>query len=135
MSRFAWPIVVVMSSVAALVVFVMGIGQPIAPIVALWFLGVCPGISYVRLLGLTDPLMEMVLAVALSMSIGAVLSVVLLFAGVWSTGLALVLTVWVAVIGAGLEALREFRSAGDSSPIVQSSMSSLAAHGVNPGDR
>ena len=114
---FAWPIVVMVSTVAALTGFAVGLGPPVAPLLALWFLGVCPGIGWVRLLRMSDPLAEMLLAVALSLSIGAVASVVLFSVGAWSPGLALILTAVAALTGAGAAAMaeeRDFREAAEA---------------------
>lgn len=109
----AWPLVVAASTGAALAGLAMGLDPPVAPLLALWYLGVCPGIGWVRLLRMHDPLAEILLAVALSLSVGAVVSVLLLALGVWSSGLALVLTGVVALAGAGADLMAQARETGD----------------------
>jgi len=102
----AWPLVVAASTLAAVVVFTFGLGPPLGPIVALWFVFVCPGLPFVRLLELREPLTEMLLAVALSWSLIAVVGLGLVLAGAWSALLALQIVVGITILGVTLESGR-----------------------------
>jgi len=91
------------STVAITAVVVADLGPPLAPIVALWFVFVCPGLPYVRLLGLKEPLNEMLLAVALSLSIHAVVSLLLQRAAVWTSTRMLAVMVVITLLGVLLD--------------------------------
>jgi len=101
-----WPGIVMSSTVAMIVVTIIGLGPPIAPAVALWFVFVCPGLPYVRLLELREPLNEFLLAIALSLSIEAVVSLLLLWSSAWSSGRMLQVIIGITMLGAMLDADR-----------------------------
>ncbi len=101
-----WPGAVLASSATLMVAEGFDLGPPLAPILALWFLLVCPGVSYVRLLRLGEPLTEFLLTVAFSVSIGALASLALLAGQVWTPGRTLLVVVGIAVVGAGIDAYR-----------------------------
>lgn len=85
--RRLWTAVVVVSAGLALLVETTGAPTPLRVAVVFWFVGMCPGVAFVRLLRL-DPLAEVTLAVALSLSIAALASEGLALAHLWSpTGL------------------------------------------------
>ena len=107
MSRRAslWPTVIAASALAALGVTYAGIGTPLRPLVALWFLAVCPGMALVRLLGLRDLLSELVLAIAVSLSLETIVASIMIYAGRWSPQLSLDVFVGIALVGAGAQAL------------------------------
>ena len=107
MSRdLLWPGIVMSSTVAMIVVTIIGLGPPIAPAVALWFVLVCPGLPYVRLLGLREPLNEFLLTIALSLSIEAVVSLLLVWSSAWSSGRMLQVIIGITMLGAMLDADR-----------------------------
>ena len=54
------------------------------PFIVLWFLCVCPGMALVRFLRLAEPVVEWILAIALSFAVDAMVAGVLLYAGRWS---------------------------------------------------
>ena len=101
--RFVWPIVVEVSAVLAAVVAAVDPGPPVAPAVALWFVLVCPGLPYVRLLDLGEPATEVLLAVALSISLQALVGLGLLWASAWTSVRVLGIAIVIALIGAFLE--------------------------------
>ncbi len=103
-----WPGIVAASTVAMAVVAALGLGPPIAPLVAVWFVFVCPGLPYVRLLNLGEPLNELLLAVALSLSLESVVSLVLLWGSSWTPGRMLQVMIAITVLGVSLDADRAF---------------------------
>jgi hypothetical protein len=98
--RFGWPVVLIGSTVAAVLLSSHSTGSTLSLAVILWFLAVCPGMAYVRLLRLADGLAECVAAVGLSVVMDSIAAGVLLYAGRWQPSLALWgLAVW-TIIGA-----------------------------------
>jgi len=101
-----WPGIVAVSTAAIVVVTVLQIGPPLAPPVAFWFVFVCPGLPYVRLLDLRDPLNEFLLAIALSLSIESIVSLVLLWRSAWTSGRMLQVVIAITLLGVLLDADR-----------------------------
>jgi len=103
-----WPGIVAVSTVAMAVVAGLDLGPPIAPFIAGWFVLICPGMPYVRLLNLGDPLNELLLAVALSLSLESVVSLVLLWGSSWTPDRMLQIAIAITVLGVLLDADRAF---------------------------
>ncbi len=104
--NLVWPGIVAASTVVMTVVVALGLGPPIAPIIAFWFVFVCPGLPYVRLLDLREPLTEVLLAIALSLSIEAVVSLILLRGSAWTSVRMLQIVIAITVLGVVLDAHR-----------------------------
>jgi hypothetical protein len=80
----AWLAVIVASAAAAAIASLIGLAPPVRAPLVLWFAAVCPGMSLVRLLHLEDRLVEIVLAVALSLSLAGIVAAAFLYSGHWS---------------------------------------------------
>ncbi len=100
--RIVWPIALIASAVAVLVVTEVHVLPGIRQGVAMWFLLVCPGMGYVQFLRLRDVWAEWTLAVALSLSLGAIVALVMLMAHAWSLRGGLAALAAITVIGAAL---------------------------------
>jgi hypothetical protein len=100
-----WPTVIAASALATLGVTYAGVGAPLRPLVALWFLAVCPGMALVRLLGLQDLLSEVVLAIAVSLSLETIVALIMIYTGAWSPQRSLDIIVGITLAGAGTQAL------------------------------
>ena len=98
-----WPPLIAASALAALAVTYAGATGPVRPLVALWFLAVCPGMALVRLLGLRDLLAELVLAVAVSLSLETIVATALVYAGSWSPQTTLDVFAGIALAGAAAQ--------------------------------
>jgi hypothetical protein len=99
-----WPIVVGTSTLAVVVMVAAGLRFPLAPLLAAWFVFVCPGMPIVRLLRLGEPLSVWVFAIAVSLSIEAVVSVPLLMQSAWTVeGMTLVVATF-TMTGVGFDA-------------------------------
>lgn len=86
--RPIWRIVVAASALLALGVHLGAAPAPLRLLAVFWFVLVCPGMAFVRLLRLADPVAEGTLAVAVSLSVLALSSELLAVARLWSpTGL------------------------------------------------
>ncbi|HEY3010833.1 MAG TPA: hypothetical protein VGJ63_22615 [Micromonosporaceae bacterium] len=75
-----------------------------APVLA--YLATVPGLAVVRLLRLADRLMVALLGVALSLSLGAIVAQLMIYAGAWSPTLGVSTLVFVASIAASVEVFR-----------------------------
>ena len=105
LKRFSWiwPLIILISAVGTILVVFWDFAPGFRPVVVLWYLLICPGMAYVRLLNLRDLLAEWVLAVALSVSIDAIVSGVMLYAGFWYPLYALLFVISVSVLGVVLQ--------------------------------
>jgi hypothetical protein len=73
--------------------------------VTLLFLFFVPGLAIVRFLRLTDPLLLVTLAVGTSLALDALVSITMLYAGVWSPRIALAIIAGIGVFAALIEAV------------------------------
>lgn len=100
-----WPVVILVSAIAAGLLAFGESATPVRPFVALWFLLICPGMAFVRLLRLRDGLAELTLAVALSFAIDGLVSEVLVYAGQWSFKTGLAILIGIAFTGVAFDLL------------------------------
>jgi uncharacterized membrane protein len=93
-------VVIIATTVATAALAAVDAPGPIRPAVTVLFVLTCPGLSLVRLLGLRDPLAELVLGVATSIALAGLLGGVLLYSGMWSPlgGLAILVVITIAGI-------------------------------------
>lgn len=102
-SNWFWPLVITVSLVATSLLAFTGSESPIRPVVVIWFMLLCPGMAYVRLLKLREPLTELTFGVALSIAINTIVAAMMLYAGVWSPSLSLVVVVIITGCGVVLQ--------------------------------
>lgn len=79
-----WPASILVAGASLDAVTFGHVDVPLRPWLALWFLLICPGMALVPLLRLSDRLVEVVLAVALSIALDTLVAGVFLYAGIWS---------------------------------------------------
>ena len=94
-----WSALVVLSAVAIEAVIFQDAPLPIRPVVVLWFILFCPGMAFIQLLGLNDLAHEVILAVGLSLAIALFVAICVLYVGLWSPNLILMLLVVLSQIG------------------------------------
>ena len=102
-SPWLWPATIVLSAAAAALVTFGADDSPLRPPIALWFLLVCPGMAFVRLLRVRDGLTEWALAIALSLALDAIVAIVMLYTGAWAPRWGLVILIGLSVAGAALQ--------------------------------
>jgi hypothetical protein len=108
-----WPIIITIS-VAAVELFVYNdVATPFRPLITFWFLLVCPGMAFVQLLRLRDALSEMVLAVALSLVLVLLTAGIMLYVGLWSPELILMLLIALCIVGVSCQLFVWIRSHAD----------------------
>lgn len=79
-----WQVIIIFSAIATVLFALILPETPLRPIIVMWFLFICPGMMLVRFLRLNQPVVEWVLALALSLAIDAIVSGIVLYAGKWS---------------------------------------------------
>lgn len=105
-SMIIWSLIILISAgLTALVVYTR-IFPPAQPLLVFWFLLVCPGMAFVRLFNLWDPVSEWGLAVALSLAIDSIIAMLMIYTGRWNPLGGLLIVLIIAIIGALLPAPR-----------------------------
>jgi hypothetical protein len=100
-----WPLIIVLSAVGAGVAVIADIGSPARPALTFWFLFVCPGMAYVRLLQFNELWLELTLAVPLSMALSVLVSLLMVYTNTWSPVGALVTLIALSMVGVFLQLL------------------------------
>ncbi len=103
-----WLIIISISALAVSLLTFSDSQSVLRPLVALWFLVVCPGEALVGLLRLGKGLTELTLAVALSLVLDAIVSEATLYFGIWSPKVSLAVLVCIAMGGVALQAGRTY---------------------------
>ena len=109
--RFLWPAIGVGTLIVYVAVLLAGVGGPIRPLVTAGFLLSGPGLALVPLARLRDPLVEVVAVVAVSLVLDLLVSMTLLYVGVWTWQRAIVVLGSLVVLGAVVQVVRTMRSA------------------------
>jgi hypothetical protein len=110
-----WPLVIVLSSIGVSVVVWGDVHSPVRPLLTFWFLCLCPGMAFVRLLDLERGYIQLTLAIALSLVLDTAVATALLYAHWWSTAHILALLAGLSLVGVALDvtvAHRRRRTAG-----------------------
>jgi hypothetical protein len=104
--RARWTGILVASAALAGAVAATGGPSLLRVAVVLWFVLVCPGMAFVRLLDLDDAAAEIALAVALSITLAMTVGGVALYAGLWAPGASLAILVAITIAAALAPAAR-----------------------------
>jgi hypothetical protein len=96
------PIVAAAALAAAAVAFA-GAPEPLRAPIVLAFLALGPGMAFVPLLGLRDPLAELTLGIAVSLALDLAVAATMLYAGAWSPPASLAVLAAIALGGAALQ--------------------------------
>jgi hypothetical protein len=96
------PIVAAAALAAAAVAFV-GAPEPLRAPIVLAFLALGPGMAFVPLLGLRDPVAELTLGLAVSLALDLAVAMTMLYAGAWSPPASLAVLAAIALSGAALQ--------------------------------
>lgn len=102
-SRLLRPAVVAASVLALVGVVAAGAGAPLRPLVAIWFLLVCPGLALAPLIRIADAWDELAVALPLSVALDIVVASAFMYAGAWSPPLIVTVLALISLAGAGLQ--------------------------------
>ena len=94
---------IIASAGASLLAMLVEVGPPLQPLLLFWFLLVCPGMAFVRLLEIADHVVELTLAVALSLALDALTSETMVLARLWSPLWALLVLAGLSIAGATVQ--------------------------------
>ncbi|MEA2253600.1 MAG: hypothetical protein QOI62_2946 [Solirubrobacteraceae bacterium] len=98
--------VVAASALAAAAAAAAGLPAALRAPLVLTFLLLGPGMAFVPLLALRDPIAELTLALVLSLALDALVAVTMLYVGAWSPVAILLVLAGLALAGAGLQRAR-----------------------------
>jgi uncharacterized membrane protein len=104
-SPLIWPLVIVASALVIGLLVFGNVVSPVRPVISLWFLLFCPGMAFVQLLHIKDPIGELALAVALSLAIASILATAMVYARLWSPRWGLGILIGISVFGAVLQVI------------------------------
>jgi hypothetical protein len=104
----ALPLIVLALAVAAGAVVLLGVGNPFRSLIVLSFLIAGPGLALVPLVHVGG-WSQFTLGVGLSLALDALVSTVLIYAGVWSPNATLAVLVVMTLVGATVQLYPPFR--------------------------
>lgn len=107
--KWLWPGILAASALVIVLLFAADLHTPLRPFFALWFLLVCPGMSVVRVFDVQERLLEWVLAIALSISLAGIISIVMIYTATWSPLWGLLILVGVTLAGVVVQILLNLR--------------------------
>jgi hypothetical protein len=116
-----WLVVIVASTVAAIVATLLATGNAISMVPLFWFFAVCPGMPYVRMFRGNDPVQLWTTAIGLSIAIVALVAEAMLYTHTFSAIGVVCITGVVACAGAVIGRLR---TRGDPEPAEPASVPS-----------
>ena len=102
-TKLFWPIWIFVSGLLCSLLFLFAPGTPLNMLAALLFLLISPGMALVPLLQLSDWMNELMLGIALSLTLDALIAAAALYAGLWHPGGVLGLLIGLSWLGAGLQ--------------------------------
>jgi len=91
------------SALAAVAAVLADVGAPVQPALVLWFVLVCPGMSFVGLIRAPSLSFALTLSISASCALAAVVAQAMLFAGVWDPLIGLIGLAEITVVGAATE--------------------------------
>ncbi|HEX9373948.1 MAG TPA: hypothetical protein VF897_23245 [Roseiflexaceae bacterium] len=106
LAPWLWPAAILLSALGAGLVVFGDVQSPLRPAIALWFLAICPGMAFVRLLRIRDTLTELTLAIALSLALDAIIAGAMAYARAWSPTWGLAVLIGLSIVGAALQLVR-----------------------------
>jgi hypothetical protein len=101
--RVPWPALVAGSALAAAAVALAGAPEAVRVPLVVGFLLLGPGMAFVPLLGLGDPVAELTVALGLSVALDLCVAMAMLYAGAWSPPATLVVLAAIALAGAAFQ--------------------------------
>jgi hypothetical protein len=100
--RSHWSVIALSSGALAAALAAAGVHSPLRVLVILWFVLVCPGMTIVRRLRITDPAAELTLALGLSVALATAVASIGLYSGLWSPDTTLAVLVVITLVAAVL---------------------------------
>lgn len=102
--HYFWPIIITVSILLTGVAGNSDAGM-FRAIITAWFLLVCPGMAFVKLLHIEKWAIELVVALAVSIAISTLVSEVMALANIWMPRIALVVLMCISGVGVMLQVI------------------------------
>ncbi len=109
-----WSIIIILSAIAMILAVVSGIETPARPLITFWFMLVCPGMAFVRLLRIEERFAELILAIALSIALDTIVAEAMVLNRLWSPKWGLFVLICLSLVGAGLQIIQAFSQLMDA---------------------
>lgn len=109
-----WPLIISGSALVAAIAAFAHATPLLRSLVISWFLLVCPGMAFIRLLKLKDFLAEWALAIALSLALEMLLGLGMVYIHWWQPGWALVFLILLSLSGVALQVWNASQVTGGS---------------------
>lgn len=86
MKHIPWlqPVILILLAIAADIVSLTSVAAGLRPLIVLCFVCICPGMAFIKLLQLRSAVIEWMLAIALSLTIAALVASLQLYTHHWS---------------------------------------------------
>jgi uncharacterized membrane protein len=98
-----WPLIIMLAGYALGIMLILDIYSPARTILSLGFMLICPGMAFVRLLRIEDPITELTLALALSISLDMFVSEAMVLSRHWLPVWGSIILIVIALIGASIQ--------------------------------
>ncbi len=102
-SVWLWPGIILVSAITVILFSLADVDSPLRAAIGFWFMLICPGMALVRFLRLKDPVNELVLAIAVSIGLGATVATAMAITRSWSPEWALMILAYISIVGATLQ--------------------------------
>ncbi len=103
LKKFSWPILIFLLAIFTGALTWFNTGEAIRPPLLFLFMLICPGMAFIHLARLEDPLAELVLAIALSIVIDTCLAEFMVLTRLWYPGAGLAVLIGISIFGATLQ--------------------------------
>ncbi len=101
-----WSLIIILSAIAVALAIVVNAGAPVRPLLVFWFLLVCPGMAFVQMMHIEERLIELVLAIALSIALDTIVAEIMALNKIWSFRGGLFVLICLSLLGAALQIMR-----------------------------
>ncbi len=105
-----WPVLILFLALLTGIFTFWDIDSRIRPVIAFSFMIVCPGMAFVKMLGIDDKLYEWTLAIALSLALDTIIAGAIIYSGVWLPKLALGVLIFLCLVGLFLQLRLKFKT-------------------------
>jgi outer membrane biosynthesis protein TonB len=106
MRSIGWPVIIMASAFGSGLATLGNFDSPFRPILAFWFMLICPGMAFVRLLRLEVHFAEWAIAIALSLALDTIVAEMMLLTKLWSPKWGLLALVYISLGGAFLQLIQ-----------------------------
>lgn len=111
-----WAGCITASCAAVLAAMALPAADPFRVGITFWFILLCPGMAFVQLMDIGDAIVEVGLAVALSVAMGVLLALSMVYTHLWYPEAGLVIEIGIALGGIFLAARRRTADIGTIEP-------------------